>query len=51
MEEETLKGIFSNLFLHAAQLFGQMWSTHANWLQHLPALSKVALEFLFLHNF
>jgi hypothetical protein len=28
-----------------------MWSTHANWLQHLPALPILLLKFSFPHNF
>jgi hypothetical protein len=31
-EEETLKGLFSNLFILAAHLLGLMWSTLAGWL-------------------
>jgi hypothetical protein len=30
--EETLKGLFSNLLILTAHLFGLMWSTHAGWL-------------------
>jgi hypothetical protein len=48
--EEILKGLFSNLLIHAAYLFGLMWSTLARWLQHLPALSILLVEFSFPHN-
>jgi hypothetical protein len=30
--EETLKGLFSNLLILAAHLFGLIWSTLASWL-------------------
>jgi sterol desaturase/sphingolipid hydroxylase (fatty acid hydroxylase superfamily) len=48
--EEILKGLFSNLLIHAAYLFGLMWSTLAGWLQHLPTLSILLVEFSFPHN-
>jgi hypothetical protein len=49
--EETLKGLFSNLFILAAHLFGLIWSTLTGWLQHLPALPKLLLKFSNIHNF
>jgi hypothetical protein len=36
--EETIKGLFSNLLISIAHLFGLMWSSLAGWLQHLPTL-------------
>jgi hypothetical protein len=41
MGEDTLKARFSNLFFHVVYFFGLM----------LPALSKAAFKFLFLHKF
>jgi hypothetical protein len=49
--EETLKVLFSNLFILAAYLFGLMWSILVGWLQHLPALPKLILKLLNTHNF
>jgi hypothetical protein len=49
--EETLKTRFSELLPHVAHLFGLMWSTHASWLQHMPALSKVVPEFSISSSF
>jgi hypothetical protein len=45
--EETFKGLFSNLLLHAAYFFGLISSIHASWLQYLPALPKLLPEFSF----
>jgi hypothetical protein len=49
--EETFKGLFSNLFLPVAHLFGLMWLTHAGWFQHFPALPQLLSKFSFPHNF
>jgi hypothetical protein len=48
--EETFIGLFSKL-LPSDHLFGLMWSTHARWLQHLPALHKLLIELSFPFNF
>jgi hypothetical protein len=50
-EEETFKGLFSNLLIHVAHLFGLIWSTLASWLQHMPALPRLLLKFSNIHNF
>jgi hypothetical protein len=53
--ERKLSKVFSqtSLFLLPTffRLFGLMWSTHAGWLRHLPALPILLLKFVFPHNF
>jgi hypothetical protein len=49
--EETLKGLFSNLLIPTAHLFGLMWSTLAGWLQNLPALPILLMIYSNTHNF
>jgi hypothetical protein len=51
MGEETLKGLFSNLLIPTAHLFGLMWSTLAGWLQNLPALPILLMIYSNTHNF
>jgi hypothetical protein len=49
--EETLKGLFSRFLIPFAHLFGLMWSTIADWLQHMPALPILLLKTSNIHNF
>jgi hypothetical protein len=51
MGEETLKGLFSNLFILVAHFYGLIWSTLAGWLQYMFALPRLLLKISNTHNF
>jgi hypothetical protein len=43
--------IFVEFFFLPALHFLRKWSTLSHWLQHMPALPKLLLETLNIHNF
>jgi hypothetical protein len=50
-ERKLSKGLFSNLLILVAHLFGLIKSILAGWLQHMPALPRLLFKVSNTHNF